>query len=349
MVLAPLMSSTSLIHPAAETSSLAQFVRVEAAALSLLAERLEGPMQPAVERALALMAQTAAAGHRIALTGLGKSGLIARKIAATLNSTGSAACFLHPVEALHGDLGMIAAGDLVLALSYSGETEELRRLLPIFERLGIPVVSFTGCLNSSLAQASRVTLDVSVPEEACTHNLAPTASTTTMLALGDALALELSRRSGFQPQDFADLHPGGLLGRRLSRVEDLMHTGDALPRVSASTPMPQVIHEMSSKRLGMTTVLKPTPRDARIAGHTLEGIISDGDLRRLLERVGPRALDRTAGDIMNRTPQTIPPGAFASDALIQMEERKITSLVVVHQGLVEGVIHLHDLWQIAPR
>jgi arabinose-5-phosphate isomerase len=170
-----------------------------------------------------------------------------------------------------------------------------------------------------------------------------------MLALGDAMALELSRASGFKPDDFADLHPGGPLGRRLARVRDLMHSGDALPHVTASTPMPAVIHEMSRKRLGMTTVLKATPKSAKKAGYTLAGIVSDGDLRRLLERVGPHALERTAGDIMNRSPQTIAPTAFASAALVHMEEKKITSLVVVDEGLVEGVIHLHDLWQIAPR
>jgi arabinose-5-phosphate isomerase len=170
-----------------------------------------------------------------------------------------------------------------------------------------------------------------------------------MLALGDALALELSRRSGFKPEDFADIHPGGPLGRKLARVCDLMHTGAALPQVAPSTPMPEVIHEMSRKKLGMTTVLKATPKNAKIKGFTLAGIISDGDLRRLLERVGPHALNRTAGDIMNCTPQTIAPGAFASDALVQMEEKKITSLVVVDQGLVEGVIHLHDLWQHAAK
>jgi arabinose-5-phosphate isomerase len=327
----------------------ANFVRVEAAALQRLADRLDGEMRPALDRAVALLTQTAATGHRIALTGLGKSGIIARKIAATMNSTGTAACYLHPVEALHGDLGMLTRGDLVLALSYSGETEELLRLLPIFGRLGMPVVSFTGHPNSTLGLGSVVTLDVSVPEEACALNLAPTASTTTMLALGDALALELSRQSGFQPEDFADIHPGGPLGKRLARVRDLMHSGDALPQVSPSTPMPEVIHEMSRKRLGMTTVLKPTPKNARIHGLMLAGIISDGDLRRLLERVGPHALDRTAGDIMNRNPQTITPGAFASAALVQMEEKKITSLPVVQDGLIEGVIHLHDLWQLAPR
>lgn len=336
-------------NPSNPTPSPSHFIRVEANALHELANRFDHEMRPALDRALELIAQTTAASRRIAVTGIGKSGIIARKIAATLNSTGTPACFLHPVEALHGDLGMLSSGDLILALSYSGETEELLRLLPVFTRLGMPIVSFTGGINSTLAQASTVTLDVSVSEEACALNLAPTASTTAMLALGDALALELSRRSNFQPQNFADLHPGGPLGRRLARVRDIMHSGDDLPRVTPTTPMPEVIHEMSRKRLGMTTVLKPAPKSAKQPGFVLAGIISDGDLRRLFERVGPYSLDRSAGDIMNRTPQIIGPTAFATDALAQMEEKKITSLVVVNDGLVEGVIHLHDLWQQAPR
>ena len=299
-----------------------------------------------MEHALALLSGRSAAGQRIVVTGVGKSGLIARKIAATLNSTGTRALFLHPVEALHGDLGMLAPGDIVLALSYSGETEELIRLLPAFGQLGTTLVSFTGCLNSTLATGSAVALDVSVSEEACNLNLAPTASTTVMLALGDALALELSRRSGFQPKDFAELHPGGRLGRRLARVRELMHSGEALPQVAPATPMSQVIYEMSRKKLGMTTVLTPAGKPGTFK---LAGIISDGDLRRLLERVGPRALDRCAGDIMNRHPLTIAPHIFASEALVQMEERRITSLVVVEAGLVLGVVHLHDLWQITPR
>jgi arabinose-5-phosphate isomerase len=319
---------------------------VEAEALSRLADRLDEEMRPAMDHALALIAGRTATGQRVAVTGVGKSGMVARKIAATFNSTGTRALYLHPTEALHGDLGVLAQGDIVLALSYSGETEELLRLLPAFGRLGVTLISFTGCPESTLAGNSAVSLDVSVSEEACSLNLAPTASTTVMLALGDAIALELSRRSGFQPQNFADLHPGGRLGKRLARVRDLMHVGEALPQVSETAPMSQVIHEMSSKKLGMTTVLAPTG----VPGNsTLAGIISDGDLRRLLERVGPHALERTAGDIMNRTPHTISPSAFASDALVQMEALKITSLVVVEQDLVLGVVHLHDLWQLAPR
>ena len=324
----------------------AQFVRIEAEALARLADRLDDEMRPPVEHALALMSARTTAGQRIIVTGVGKSGLVARKIAATFNSTGTRAIYLHPVEALHGDLGVLAPGDIVLALSYSGETEELLRLLPAFGQLGATLICFTGCLNSSLANGSAVALDVSVSVEACNHNLAPTASTTVMLALGDALALELSRRAGFQARDFAELHPGGRLGRRLAKVKDLMHAGEAMPQVAPTTPMSQVIYEMSRKKLGMTTVLKPVGKKGASA---LAGIVSDGDLRRLLERVGPHALERTAGDIMNRTPQIIAPGVFASDALVQMEERKITSLVVVENGLVVGVVHLHDLWQLAPR
>ena len=324
-------------NPSANPSS---FVRIEAQALDQLADRLDHAMKPAFEQAMSVIESATRAQRRVFTTGVGKSGIIARKIAATLNSTGTSACFLHPVEALHGDLGMVAAGDVLLALSYSGETEELLRLLPAVERLGLPVIAFTGCLTSTLAGLAHVALDTSVSVEACHNNLAPTASTTVMLALGDALALELSRRSGFRPHDFADLHPGGRLGRRLARVTELMHSGTALPCVAADTPMPAVIHEMSDKKLGMTTVLD--------GDGTLAGIISDGDLRRLLERSGAAVLLETAGSIMNSAPVTIAPEAFASDALLLMEERKITSLVVVSGRRVQGVVHLHDLWQMAP-
>ncbi len=328
-----------------QPSSPAQFVRVEAAALVRLADRMETDLRPALDHALGMMASRTAEGRRVAVTGVGKSGIVAHKIAATLSSTGTAAYFLHPTDALHGDLGMLALGDLVVALSYSGETEELLRVLPAFARMGLPIIALTGCTTSTLASVAAVTLDVSVSEEACSLNLAPTASTTVMLALGDALALELSRRAGFKAVNFAGFHPGGRLGRRLAKVSELMHAGEALPRVSPGTPMAEVIHEMSRKKLGMTTVLHA----GRPGTQTLAGIIADGDLRRLLERVGPRAVERTAGDIMNRSPQTIGPGAMASEALALMEEKKITSLVVVQQGVVEGVVHLHDLWALAPR
>jgi arabinose-5-phosphate isomerase len=334
----------------------AEFVRVEARALLELAIRLDGPARASCDRALTLLNETVAAGHRIILLGVGKSGLIARKIAATMRSTGTPAHFLHPSEALHGDLGMIASGDLVLALSASGETEEILALLPALRRLGATLVSLCGEPASTLAIASVVSLDCSVTSEACSMNLAPTASTTVMLALGDALALEVSRLRGFNESDFAALHPGGRLGRRLALVGELMHSGAALPCVVPSTPMPDVIHEMSHKKLGMTTVLSPeTGPGGHTAPHTstphradarqLLGLISDGDLRRLLERDGPHALAHTAGEIMNPHPLTISPEAFASEALSLMEERKITSLIVTDQaGCALGVVHLHDLW-----
>ena len=312
-------------------SDLSQLVRTEADALTALATSLESTLAAPAEQALDLLA----AARLVAVTGVGKSGIIARKIAATLTSTGTPALFLHPTEALHGDLGLITPQDAVLALSYSGETDELLRLLPALTRIGAPLVALTGCATSTLARAAQVTLTTTVSAEACHNNLAPTASTTVMLALGDALALELSRRSRFHPTDFAALHPGGRLGRLLTPVHALMHTGDRLPRVTPATPMSVVIHEMSDKKLGMTTVLNPD--------ETLAGILSDGDLRRLLEQHGAAILDRTAGTIMNPNPQTISPQALASEALTRMEAGKITSLVVVGDTKVLGVIHLHDI------
>ena len=274
-------------------------------------------------------------GH-VVVTGIGKSGIIGQKLVATFNSTGTPALFLHAAEALHGDLGMLAQGDLVLALSSSGETDEILRLLPAIKRLGDALISFCCAMNSTLALASDVALDLSVEQEACGMGLAPTASTTVMLALGDALAIAVSLKKGFRPEDFADLHPGGRLGRKLAKVAELMHTGDAVPIVSAATPMPAVIYEISRKGLGMTTVTE---------GQTLIGIMSDGDLRRLLERTGPLALSMTAGEAMNATPKTIGAHEFAARARGIMEEKKITSLVVVDpQHNVAGVLHLHDLW-----
>jgi arabinose-5-phosphate isomerase len=316
-----------------------EFVRIEAAALNELASRLDNAMLTPFTQATDLLLQFAEVpGGRIIVTGIGKSGIIARKIAATLRSTGTQAHFLHAAEAIHGDLGMLASGDIVLALSYSGETEELLRLLPTLKRLDAKLIAISGCSTSTLAQASDIFLDTGVSTEACPLNLAPTASTTVMLALGDALALEVSRRRGWKAEDFADLHPGGRIGRRLARVRELMHSGDALPQVAGSTPMPQVIYEMSRKKLGMTTVLED--------GH-LAGMISDGDLRRLLERDGSHALEHTAGEIMNSHPVTIDGSALALSALALMEEKKITSLIVIAaRGRVEGVVHLHDLWTL---
>jgi arabinose-5-phosphate isomerase len=317
-----------------------EVVRTEARALLELAMRLDGSMLAPFARATELVVEAAVRGNRVIVLGMGKSGLIARKIAATLCSTGTPAHFLHPAEALHGDLGMIAAGDVVIALSLSGETDELLALLPVLQRLGNKVISLCGEPRSTLAQASAVWLDVSVAKEAGAMDLAPTASTTVMLALGDALALEVSRVRGFAASDFAELHPGGRLGRRLARVEDLMHSGEAMPQVAVDTVMTQVIHEMSHKRLGMTTVVGE--------GEKLLGVISDGDLRRLLERDGPNALAHTAGEIMNSHPVTIAPEAFAGEALALMEGRKITSLIVARpDGVALGVVHLHDLWASA--
>jgi arabinose-5-phosphate isomerase len=347
-------------------------VRIEAAALTALAERIAGPMAAAFQRAVDLMFCCAG---RVVVTGMGKSGLIARKIAATLSSTGTPALYLHPVEALHGDLGMVVPGDVVLALSASGETEEILALLATIKRLRVPLITMTGdeiCDShisqtqrgmghsqvrsqnahpvsqkpreksgaissiSTLASAADVALDCSIAREACSLGLAPTASTTTMLALGDALAVTLSERRGFKEEDFANLHPGGKLGRKLARVESLMHTGDALPCVTPSTKMTDVIYEMSRKKLGVTAVVE---------GERLAGIISDGDLRRLLETRGKDVMDLTAGEAMTRTPKTIGAAEFAATALALMEEKKITSLMVVDgAGKLEGIVHLHDLW-----
>ena len=306
-----------------------ELVRTEAAALQGLAVRLDGAMAADFERAVDLILRCGESNGRVVVTGMGKSGIIAQKIAATLSSTGSAALFLHPAEAVHGDLG---------ALSASGETEEILRLLATLKRKGDALVSFCCNLHSTLAQASDVALDCSVEREACGLNLAPTASTTAMLALGDALAVAVSLRKGFKAEDFAELHPGGKLGKQLAKVGDLMHAGDQVPVVATSTPMTGVIYEMSSKKLGMTTVQQ--------AGR-LRGVISDGDLRRLLEREGGAALCKTAGEAMNATPRTIAAGELAAKALAILEERKITSLVVVDaESNVEGVVHLHDLWGV---
>src|SRR5690242_6441773 len=285
-------------------------------------------------------------GGRVVVTGMGKSGIIARKIAATLSSTGTPALYLHPAEALHGDLGMLVKGDVVLALSSSGETEEILQLLATISRFGIKLISITGDSlyssnnsqprRSTLAQAAEIALDCSIDKEACSLGLAPTASTTAMLALGDALAMALAEKRGFKEEDFANLHPGGKLGKKLARVRQLMHTGDAIPSVTPQTKMPDVIYEMSRKKLGVTAVVN---------GKKLVGVISDGDLRRLLEKRGKDVLDLTAGECMTAKPRTISGDEFAAAALNLMEQKKITSLVVVNgDGRVAGIVHLHDLW-----
>ena len=330
--------------PEEKTMTPAEMVRTEAAALEALAARLDGRMAGEFERAVDLVLRCGETRGRVVVTGMGKSGIIAQKIAATLSSTGTAALFLHPAEAVHGDLGVLMAGDVVVALSASGETEEILRLLATLKRKGDGLISFCCDLGSTLAKASDVALDVSVEREACGMNLAPTASTTAMLALGDALAIAVSLRKGFKAEDFADLHPGGKLGalleKRLKLVRDLMHGGEAVPRVEAGTPMTEVIYEMSRKKLGMTTVQGVGGESGRLLG-----VISDGDLRRLLEREGGAALGLTAGQAMNAQPRTIVGAELAARALAELEERKITSLVVVDgEGRVEGVLHLHDLW-----
>ena len=328
------------MSPENEHSALqpADLVRTEAAALTALADRLEGVMAEDFARAVDLVVRCGAGNGRVVVTGMGKSGIIAQKIAATLSSTGSPALFLHPAEAVHGDLGVLMPGDVVIALSASGETEEILRLLATLKRKGDALISFCCNLQSTLAQASDVALDCSVQREACGMNLAPTASTTAMLALGDALAIAVSVRKGFRAEDFAELHPGGKLGKQLAKVRDLMHSGDNVPVVTPATPMTDVIYEMSSKKLGLTTVQE---------GGRLRGVISDGDLRRLLEREGGAALSKTAGEAMNAHPRTIHAEELAAKALSILEERKITSLVVVDaEQRVEGVVHLHDLWGV---
>jgi arabinose-5-phosphate isomerase len=318
----------------------AELVRIEAAALQQLAARLEGPLHAPFARLVELIADVVRRERRIVLTGVGKSGLIARKIAATFISTGTPALFLHATDALHGDLGLLGRGDLLLALSYSGETDEVLNILPAAQGLGATLVSFCGCVSSTLASASALVLDVSVEREACTHQLAPTASTAVMMALGDALAISVSRSLRFEPRDFAALHPGGHLGRRLATVGQLMHSGEALPQVPPRAAMPEIIHEMSAKRLGVTAIAE---------GDRLLGVLSDGDLRRLLERSGPDAFNKTAADVMNPRPRTIAPDVFAADALALMEQHKITALVVTQDGTtasaVQGMIHMHDLVQ----
>ncbi len=308
-------------------------LRIESEALADVSRRLDGAFEKAVELLLSCKG-------RVVVSGMGKSGLVGRKISATLSSTGTPSLFLHPAEAMHGDLGMLARGDSLLAVTYGGETGELLNLLETLKRLEIPIVTMTGNPQSTLAQASDVVLDVSVKEEACTLNLAPTASTTVAMAVGDALAVALLEKRGFQPDDFAALHPAGRLGKKLLRVENLMHCGDALPRVAPETPMPAVFHEMSAKKLGMTTVLT--------ADGKLAGILTDGDLRRLMEKHGGATIALRAEDCMVKSPQTIGPKLVASEALNLMEKRKITSVVVVDPQTekVLGVVHLHDLWTL---
>jgi arabinose-5-phosphate isomerase len=306
-------------------------LETEAAAILALVPRLDERF----DRAVRLLHECRG---RVILTGMGKSGIICRKIAATLASTGTPAHFLHPAEALHGDLGVIQKDDVVLALSYSGETQEILRLLETIRRLGATLIAITGDANSTLAEAADVSLDCSVANEACPMNLVPTASTTAALAIGDALAMTLLVEKGFREEDFANLHPGGKLGKRLMRVDQLMHAGKQCPRVLADTGMRDVIYEMSSRGLGMTCVVGPQDE--------LLGLITDGDLRRYMDR-STNLLEATAADVMTRTPVVVGPTTLAAQALNVMEQRKITALVVADGTplRVTGVVHLHDLWR----
>ena len=308
-------------------------LETEAAAIRALVERIDARFSCAVE----LLRHCRG---RVILTGMGKSGIICRKIAATLTSTGTPAFFLHPGDAIHGDLGVITSDDVVVAVSGSGQTDELLRLLETIRRLGARLIAITGAPQSTLAQAADVALDCSVTEEACPLNLVPTASTTAALALGDALAMTLAVDKGFRLEDFASRHPGGALGKRLMRVETLMHSGDRCPAVRSSTNMRDVIYEMSRKGLGMTCVVSDD-------GGALLGIITDGDLRRRMER-GGEILGLTAGEIMTRDPVAVSRTTLAAEALSLMERRKITAIVVIDGGRsnrIAGVVHLHDLWE----
>lgn len=307
-----------------------EVLRSEANAILNLLERIDAKFEKAIEI-------LASCKGRVVLTGMGKSGIVCKKIAATFSSTGLPAFFLHPAEAIHGDLGMVTTGDVVIAISNSGETEELLRLLELVKRLGVQMISFTGNTKSTLAKYSDVVLDVSVLKEACPMNLVPTASTTAALAMGDALAMCLMEVRGFKEEDYAKLHPGGRLGKKLLKVSELMRTGDDVPRVKANTPMKDVIYEMSKKGLGITSVLDS---DNRVIG-----VISDGDLRRHLEK-DDRLLSRSAADCMTRNPKTISGDELATTALNLMEEKKITSLLILDvEQRLSGIIHLHDLWR----
>lgn len=306
-----------------------QVLEIEAAAVAGLVAQLDETFDRAVER-------LRSAPGRVVCTGMGKSGIVMQKIAATLASTGTPSFFLHPAEAIHGDLGMIVEGDIVLAASYSGTTEELLRLVEILKRLGVPLIAMTGNSNSPIARGAELHLPVAIDKEACPLNLAPTASTTATLALGDALAMALLEARGFTPEDFARFHPGGQLGKQLLHVREVMHAGDRLPAVATSASMRDAIYEMSKKGLGITGVTD--------AGGILVGVISDGDLRRLLEK-DEQVLQRTAGDCMRPNPRTIDGDELAPAALQKMEQNRITSLFVCAPGgRLEGIVHLHDLW-----
>lgn len=312
----------------------AEVLETEAAAV----RGLIGQLDERFDRAVDLLKSCAG---RVVCTGMGKSGIVMKKVVATLASTGTPSFFLHPAEAVHGDLGMIVPGDVVLAASYSGTSEEILRLVETLKRLGVPLVVMTANAASPLARHADIHLPVAIDREACPLGLAPTASTTATLAMGDALAMALLEAKGFTREDFALLHPAGQLGKRLLKVDQLMHAGDALPKVATDTPMREAIYEMSKKALGITAVVA---EDGEI-GDRLVGCISDGDLRRLLQNDDSTILGRTAGECMTPNPRTIAGSELAAAALKSMEDHRITSLFVCDAaGRLEGVVHLHDLW-----
>src|ERR1700730_1020624 len=335
----PPVSPAKPIKPKTPSSSMPtslatakRVLQIEADAISGLIDRLDVGFEKVVELIYACTG-------RVVVTGLGKSGLIGRKVAATFASTGTPSVFLHAADALHGDLGILTADDILLAISSSGETEELIELVEAVKRLGIRLVTLTAKPRSTLAVASDIVLDIAVKEEACSLNLAPTASTAAALAMGDALAIALLERRSFKEEDFAALHPGGRLGKKLRRVEALMHEGADVPRVLPTTKMPDVIYEMSRKGLGLAAVAEADGR--------LLGIITDGDLRRVMERRRENVLDLAAAECMTKNPVTLPRTELAASALRVMEEKKITSVLVVDgSGRLEGVLHIHDLWTL---
>ncbi len=310
-------------------------LQIEAAAVRALADRVS--CAPLAEALLAAMRHVLACRGRVVVSGMGKSGHVARKLAATLASTGTPAYFVHPAEASHGDLGMVTADDVFIALSNSGEAEELTRIVPLLKRLGTTLIAITGRADSTLARLADVTLDCAVEQEACPLNLAPTASTTAQLALGDALAVALLDARGFGPDDFARTHPGGTLGRRLlTHVRDIMRVGDAVPRVPLDAPFATALLEMTRKGLGMTAVVD--------AEGVLHGVITDGDLRRLLER-GADLRELSAGAVMHQRPRTIEAQALAVEAVQLMEQYRITQIPVVDDAQrVIGALNLHDLF-----
>jgi arabinose-5-phosphate isomerase len=307
-------------------------LRIESEAIADLVARIDSRFDEAVELLLACQG-------RVVIAGLGKSGLIGRKIAATFASTGSPALFLHAAEALHGDLGMLISNDVLIVVTASGETPELVELIESAKMRGIKLIALTASARSTIATAADVVLDISVKEEACSLNLAPTASTAAAMAMGDALAVALYERRGFKEEDFAALHPRGRLGAKLRRIESIMHAGEALPRVAPETKMPDVIYEMSRKGLGLAAVAD--------ASGKLLGIITDGDLRRMMESRKQGVFELIARDCMKKNPVTLPKTELAARALRVMEEKKITSvLVTAADGTLEGVLHVHDLWSM---